>query len=80
MKPVLLFVLISLVILQSCEKTSSESAGFTPSAAATSGANGSLTRFITYNNFLYIVDNNNLKSFDISNPVPVLKKNHQCGF
>lgn len=80
MKPVLLFVLISLIILQSCEKTSSESAGFAPSAAATSGANGSLTRFITYNNFLYIVDNSNLKSFDISNPVPVLKKTTNVGF
>lgn len=44
------------------------------------GTNGSLSRFITYNNFLYLVNKNNLLTYDISNPVPVLKKTTEIGF
>ncbi|MBC7868069.1 MAG: hypothetical protein H7X88_11105, partial [Gloeobacteraceae cyanobacterium ES-bin-316] len=75
MKTVTIYLLLPLLLLQSCEK-SSESV----SAAAAAGANGSLTRFITYNNFLYIVDNTSLKSFDISTATPVLKRTTSVGF
>jgi hypothetical protein len=75
MKPLILSFLLSAVLLMGCEK-SSDSA-----ASANAGANGSLTRFITYNNFLYIVDQTNLKSYDISNGfAPVLKKTTNVGF
>ncbi len=67
--------LFFVVCFQSCEKSSDSSL-----KAASSGANGSLTRFITYNNFLYIVDHNNLKSYDISQPTPVLRRTTSVGF
>ncbi len=68
------FLLFAL-IFQGCEKSSDSSA-----SAAKAGANGSLTRFITYNHFLYIVDHTSLKSYDISQPTPVLKKTTNVGF
>ncbi len=74
-KSIIVPFLVFVMIIQGCEK-SSESAA----TAASSGANGSMTRFITYNNFLYIVDHTSLKSYDISNPTPVLKKVTSVGF
>jgi len=79
MKTTIIALIISLLTLQACEK-SADSAVNT-SASGGTGANGSLTRFITYNNYLYIVDLQNLKSFDISNPgTPVLKQTTSVGF
>jgi hypothetical protein len=72
---ILIGILLFAVIFQSCEKSSESSV-----KAAATGANGSLTRFITYNNFLYIVDHNNLKSYDISQPAPVLRQTTSVGF
>ncbi len=69
------FFLVFVCHLQGCEKSSDTSA-----AKASSGANGSLTRFITYSNFLYIVDHNNLRAYDISNPTPVLRRTTNVGF
>jgi hypothetical protein len=64
-------------LLQGCEKAGDSVNNNAPG----SGANGSITRFITYNNYLYIVDLNNLKSFDISNPSsPILRKTTNVGF
>jgi hypothetical protein len=74
-KYLLISLLLFALIFQSCEKSSDSSA-----SAAKSGANGSLTRFITYNNFLYIVDHTNLRSYDISQPTPVLKRTTSVGF
>lgn len=63
------------VFLISCDKTSDSS------AAVASGSNGSLTRFITAGNYLYIVDNSKLHTYSISNPaVPELKNTSQVGF
>ncbi len=45
------------------------------------GQNGSLTRFIVVNNYLYTINNNALKVFDITNPsTPVYKNTLQVGF
>jgi hypothetical protein len=74
-KSIIVPFLVFVMVIQGCEK-SSESAA----TAASSGANGSMTRFITYNNFLYIVDHTSLKAYDISNPTPVLKKITSVGF
>ena len=77
MKTIITALFICLLALSACEK----SADSNTNAASSSGANGSLTRFITYNNYLYIVDFQNLKSFDISNPgSPVLKQSTAVGF
>jgi hypothetical protein len=77
MKRFITAAIVCICILQSCEK----SADSVTNNASGSGANGSITRFITYNNYLYIVDFNNLKSFDISNPgSPILRKTTNVGF
>jgi hypothetical protein len=69
-----LTILFCVFILSGCSKTSSD-------ASATSGANGSLTRFITAGNYLYIVDNSKLNTFSIANPAtPVLKNTTNIGF
>lgn len=60
-----------------CEKSSDA----TGSNSSGSVSNGSLTRFITYNNNLYLVDNSSLKVFSISNPsLPVFIKSVGVGF
>jgi hypothetical protein len=77
MKKFISAALVCMCLLQSCEK----SADNVTTNASGSGANGSITRFITYNNYLYIVDFNNLKSFDISSPSsPILRKTTNVGF
>ncbi len=74
-KPLLVLFVVFVVFLQGCEKSPESTA-----TEASSGANGSMTRFITYNNFLYIVDHSSLRSYDISNQTPVLKKTTSVGF
>lgn len=74
MKRINNLLIILLLIAVGCTKSSSE-------GAASNGSNGSLTRFITVGNYLYTVDNNNLKTYNIANPAaPVYKGSTQVGF
>lgn len=66
---------LCLLFIASCSKDSASA-----SSDATS-ANGSLTRFITVGNYLYIIDNQNLKTYSIANPsTPVFKATTSVGF
>jgi hypothetical protein len=73
-KNIIIFLSLTFLLF-SCEK---ESASDAPSA---SGAGGSTARFTISGNFLYVVDNTNLKAFDISNTsgAPVLKSTTNVG-
>jgi hypothetical protein len=74
-KQLLAATVLVTVLFTSCDKASDSS------AAAASGSNGSLTRFITVGNYLYIVDNSRLHTYSISNPaVPLLKNTSEVGF
>jgi hypothetical protein len=75
MRAVISVFFLSATLLLSCSKDSDSVV-----SGNAAGANGSLSRFITYNNFLYLVNRNNLLTYDISNPVPVLKKTTEIGF
>ncbi len=69
----ILYTAIILLIAAGCKKSSD---------VATSGsANGSLTRFITVGNYLYVVDNSSLKTYSIITPsTPVFKSSTPVGF
>lgn len=61
-----LFSVLSLILLlMSCESNFSAN----DSAPGGSGRGGSLARFAVVKNHLYVVDNNNLKVFDVNNPL-----------
>jgi hypothetical protein len=66
-----------IILFFSCNKSSSDSS----LAASNSGQGGSLARFTVVNNYLYTVDKQNLKVFDISNVAqPVFKRTIPVGF
>jgi hypothetical protein len=68
-----LLIILLLSALVNCTK---ESAAF----GGTSGAGGSTARFTIAGNYLYVVDNVSLKSFDIStNSLPVYKSKTEIG-
>lgn len=74
MKKLLTF--ISIVVLFSCDKISSEAKLATPA-----GKGGSMARFTIEGNYLYTVDEQDLKVYDISNPAsPVYKRTVPVGF
>ena len=76
-KVLLPLVLISLCFLQ-CSKSSDSSFS---AAAQTTGAGGSLARFAIAGNYLYSVDEEQLKVFDISDAGnPTLKQTVTIGF
>lgn len=73
--------LLAATVFMSAYFTSCDKASDGTAAAAATGSNGSLTRFITAGNYLYIVDNSKLLTYSISNPaVPELKNTAQVGF
>jgi hypothetical protein len=73
MKAIHLLIGILLLVVAGCGKSSD--------ASSANGSNGSLTRFITVGNYLYTVDNNNLKTYNIANPAqPVFKSTKPVGF
>ena len=77
MKNNIALILFCCITLVACEK-SSESNNV---SGSTTISNGSLTRFITYANSLYLVDNSSLKVFSLSNPgTPVFVKSVPVGF
>jgi hypothetical protein len=71
----LIIILSFVLLLNSCNKESATGAG------QAAGAGGSTARFTIAGNYLYVVDNTNLKAFDISNTAaaPVLKSTTNVG-
>jgi hypothetical protein len=77
MKKIILYIIVIAIVLGSCSKNDNSSAAF----ANTTGAGGSLARYAILGNYLYTVDNNSLKVFDISvSSNPVLKSTVPIGF
>src|SRR5215216_583015 len=70
---------IIILLLFGCDKSSSsDSAAF---GGGVAGQGGSLARFTISGNYLYTVDKENLRVFDISNPsLPVFKNSIPVGF
>src|SRR5688572_12446128 len=69
LKATLILVVTAILLCNSCTKENASA------AAASNGAGGSTARFTIAGNFLYVVDNTSLKTFDISNTsvAPVLR-------
>jgi hypothetical protein len=80
-KNLFLLLIISMLFVQ-CDKSADSSfSGASPSGSATTGQGGSLARFAISGNYLYSVDEQQLKVFNISNAAdPVLKKSIEIGF
>lgn len=75
MNKLLLIILLPVIIMTATQCQKAES------AAATGGTGGSTARFAISGNYLYAVDNANLKVFDISTANdPVLKNTVPVGF
>lgn len=73
-----LLILAALIFLLGCDKTSS---GDSAAYAAPNGQGGSLARFTVVGNYLYTVDKQTLKVFDITNPgQPSLTRSVDAGF
>ncbi len=65
--------LLIICLYTNCSKDAADKSSAT-------GAGGSTARFTIIGNYLYVVDNTNLKSFDISNPaVPVYRSTTPVG-
>jgi hypothetical protein len=72
----ILSVFVSSFIFISCDKNTTDSAA----APGANGAGGSTAKFTIAGNYLYVVDHESLKSFDISNPSgPVYKDKTTIG-
>lgn len=81
MRKIILPLLIICLFVQCDKSLDSSFSGASPSASTTTGQGGSLARFAVSGNYLYSVDEQQLKVFNISNPAdPVLKKSVQIGF
>ncbi|HZH96680.1 MAG TPA: hypothetical protein VEY06_12375 [Flavisolibacter sp.] len=75
MKQILNLMLVALLF--SCNKGSADSASF----ASPTGQGGSMARFTIVNNYLYTVDKQNLKVFNITNVAqPVFERSVPVGF
>lgn len=75
MKKISLILLVFVVFI-SCSKDNSD-VGETNA----NGTGGSLARFVLVDNFLYVVDNSSLATYDVSNETsPVLKNTQEMGF
>lgn len=73
-----LLTIITIIFLFSCGK---ESTSDSAAVATANGKGGSLARFTVVGNYLYTVDKETLKVFEISNPQqPVLKRSVKAGF
>lgn len=77
-KPITLLVICALALMVSCAKDSGSGANASVSQI---GQNGSLSRFIIVNNYLYAISNDALAAYNISNAAtPVFKSNVNVGF
>lgn len=76
-KHILSLLIISVLLLHSCSK-SSDAASSSLSAGNSTG--GSLARFTLVDNYLYTINNQNLKTYNVSNPAsPVLENTTTVG-
>ena len=76
MKNKILLLIAVCILTASCTKDSDSASAFSQT-----GQNGSLTRFIVVNNYLYTVSNDALNVYDITNAAsPVFKNTQQVGF
>lgn len=75
MKKNLIIILSIVLLLNSCNKESASD------KSSSTGAGGSTARFTIAGNYLYVVDNTSIKTFDISNAAaaPVLKSTINVG-
>src|SRR5881398_933222 len=72
-----LITICLILFLFSCEKSNNSDAA----AFSSPGIGGSLARFTIAGNYLYTVDNENLKVYDIANPaLPQFKSSVHVGF
>ncbi len=69
----ILFLAVVLLFF-SCEKTSDGSGANASAASGGTGTGGSLARFTIVDNYLYMVDINTLKVFNISNPLNAVQQ------
>jgi hypothetical protein len=70
----ILYTACILLLIAGCDKS-------TEASSSSNSTNGSLTRFITVGNYLYVVDNSSLKTYNISTPSsPVFKASTPVGF
>ncbi|MCB0538646.1 MAG: hypothetical protein KDE33_14085 [Bacteroidetes bacterium] len=70
------FILLVFVVLFSCSKDNSDIYTENPN-----GTGGSMARFVLVDNYLYVVDNSSLATYDVSNEAsPVLKNKQDVGF
>jgi hypothetical protein len=75
MKKYLLFILITACIASSCSKE-----GVSSDSAGGNSTGGSMARFTLVGNYLYTVNQQNLKTFDVSNPAaPTLQSTVDVG-
>jgi hypothetical protein len=73
-----LFTILVILFLFGCDKTADS---FSAAASITTGQGGSLARFTIVGNYLYAVDKENLKVFDITDAAqPVFKRSIAVGF
>lgn len=77
-----IFIILSIFILFGCEKGADSSFAPGPNAGGGgAGAGGSLARFTVVGNYLYSVDKQNLKVFNVTNPAqPVFTRTIPVGF
>jgi hypothetical protein len=75
MKKNLIYILSFALLVNSCSKDSASD------KSSSTGAGGSTARFTIAGNYLYVVDNTSIKTFDISNTAaaPVLKSTTNVG-
>jgi hypothetical protein len=73
-----LLIIIAIIFLFGCDKASTTDSN---AFASATGKGGSLARFTVVGDYLYTVDKETLKVFDISNPQqPVLRRSVAAGF
>ncbi len=78
MKKIIYYLLCGVLLLSACEK---DSPGLAISVGGGAGQGGSLARFAIVGNYLYSVDDRNLKVFNITNAEnPVLEATQNVGF
>jgi hypothetical protein len=76
-----IFVILSIIILFGCDKGADSSFATGPNAGGGAGVGGSLARFTVVGNYLYSVDKENLKVFNVTNPAqPVFTRTVPVGF
>jgi hypothetical protein len=67
----IIFTFLLAILLLSCDKSVLENSN---SSGIQNGTGGSLARFTLAGNYLYVIEDASLKTFDVTNPAnPILK-------